>query len=190
MAASLNLKLVDSATDIIWDLPETAKVTETDDLEIACVGGGMASGKPSLLIRGNMEDGTVVLLRTSLLNLVVATSAFMARFGDPRRQPDPGNPLAVIQQMHEQQHKSMSKEAAVLFVEQFTIAWRMSEPTSGKLSDLAGFILERACPDCVAQVLNAFGQAAEGPPEDLMPKLIGVIKDATPDNWNKPSDAN
>ena len=56
----------------------------TQDLEVAGIPGGMASGKPSVMLRLNLPNGTTVLGETSLALFLTAADALRARFGDPR----------------------------------------------------------------------------------------------------------
>lgn len=45
---------------------------------------GMQSGKPSVSLRIDLPDGSVVLAETSLVIFLSAADALRARYGDPR----------------------------------------------------------------------------------------------------------
>lgn len=49
---------------------------------VAALPGGMQSGRPSVTIRAELDDGTIVLLETSMALFNAATRAFVGRFGD------------------------------------------------------------------------------------------------------------
>ena len=53
-------------------------------IRIACLEAGMQSGKPSVVIATEQEDGSFVLAESSLALFLTAADAFKARFGDPR----------------------------------------------------------------------------------------------------------
>lgn len=55
-----------------------------DGIEIAALPAGMSGGSPSLMIRINLPDGSVVMAETSLKLFLTAGDAFKARHGDPR----------------------------------------------------------------------------------------------------------
>jgi hypothetical protein len=69
-----------------WARPhqESPRLQRTEDIEIACLVRGMQSGSPSVALRVNCPDGSVVLAETSLALLLTAADAFKARYGDPR----------------------------------------------------------------------------------------------------------
>ena len=46
--------------------------------------GGMASGKPSVAFRIDLDDGSSVIAETSLALFLTAADAMKARYGDPR----------------------------------------------------------------------------------------------------------
>lgn len=60
-------------------------VVKSDDIEMAALARGMTSGRPSVTIRVNLPDGTVVIAQTSLQLLMTAVDAFRAAHGDPRQ---------------------------------------------------------------------------------------------------------
>ena len=60
-------------------LQKRGAVLHSDDLAIAYLPGGMASGAPSLTLRVNLPDGRVVLAQTSLALFEGALRAFKAR---------------------------------------------------------------------------------------------------------------
>lgn len=49
---------------------------------VAALQGGMQSGLPSVSIRAELDDGTIVILETSMRLFYAATRAFVGRFGD------------------------------------------------------------------------------------------------------------
>jgi hypothetical protein len=61
------------------------KVLRSESIELAVLSGGMASGKPSVAIRINLDDDSVVIAETSLILFLSAADAFKAKYGDPRR---------------------------------------------------------------------------------------------------------
>ena len=52
-------------------------------IEIVALEGGMHSGQPSLTIRLDLPDGTIVTAETSLAVFQTANAALRGRFGDP-----------------------------------------------------------------------------------------------------------
>jgi hypothetical protein len=44
----------------------------------------MVSGKPSIAIRLDLDDGSSVVAETSLALFLMAADAFKAKYGDPR----------------------------------------------------------------------------------------------------------
>ncbi len=65
--------------DNAWpDLKERG-FESSEDLEVALLPGGMASGKPSVVMRINLPDGRVVIAQTSLDLWRTATRAFDGR---------------------------------------------------------------------------------------------------------------
>ena len=62
------------------------KVLRSESIEMAVLKGGMASGKPSVAIRIDLDDDSVVFAETSLALFLSAADAFKAKYGDPRRQ--------------------------------------------------------------------------------------------------------
>lgn len=59
------------------------KIHRADIDSMTCLQGGMASGKPSVAVLVQLDDGSVVFAETSLALLVSAARAFVARHGDP-----------------------------------------------------------------------------------------------------------
>jgi len=55
---------------------------------VAALEGGMTTGRPSVSLRVETDDGRVVLAETSLRLLSAAVRAFTARYGDPHAGPD------------------------------------------------------------------------------------------------------
>jgi hypothetical protein len=51
---------------------------------IAALPKGTESGKPTVTVRVELSDGTVILAETTLTLLLSAADAFKARHGDPR----------------------------------------------------------------------------------------------------------
>lgn len=72
--------------DNAWSDLERKSIIHLQDVvwKMAALPGGMSSGKPSVALRLDLPDGQVVVAETSLLALVTAVSAFVARHGDPR----------------------------------------------------------------------------------------------------------
>jgi hypothetical protein len=50
---------------------------------IAALEAGMVTGRPSVMLRVETDDGRVILAETSLRLLSAAVRAFVARYGDP-----------------------------------------------------------------------------------------------------------
>lgn len=51
-------------------------------MHLTVLPGGMASGKPSVMLLINLPDGRVVLAETSLALLQMAVRAFTAKYGE------------------------------------------------------------------------------------------------------------
>jgi hypothetical protein len=56
----------------------------TRAISVAGLDHGMSSGKPSVAIRIDLNDGTSVLAETSLALFLTAADGLRAKFGDPR----------------------------------------------------------------------------------------------------------
>lgn len=56
-------------------------------IQIAALAGGMSSGKPSVMIRLDLPDGTSVLAEMSLRLFLAAATALAGRYGDPSATP-------------------------------------------------------------------------------------------------------
>jgi len=52
------------------------------DFELAVLPRGTAQGRPSVVLRVNLDDGQVVIVQTSLRLLTQALAAVHARYGD------------------------------------------------------------------------------------------------------------
>ena len=66
--------------DGIWpDLVE--KQVREGEIEVAALQGGLKSGLPSVAIRLDLEDGSVVFAQTSMRLFLAAADAFRARYG-------------------------------------------------------------------------------------------------------------
>jgi hypothetical protein len=50
---------------------------------ISALEAGMDTGRPSVMLRAETDDGKVILAETSLRLLSAAVRAFVARYGDP-----------------------------------------------------------------------------------------------------------
>jgi hypothetical protein len=57
---------------------------EALEFSVALLEKGMASGKPSVMMRVDLPDGKFVIVETSLVLFLTAADAFRARAGDPR----------------------------------------------------------------------------------------------------------
>jgi hypothetical protein len=55
-------------------------------MEITGLDGGMHSGKPSVAVRLDLENGKVLIAETSLALFLTAADALKARYGDPREE--------------------------------------------------------------------------------------------------------
>lgn len=62
--------------------PRVIQVQEP--IEVCALAEGMASGKPSVTVRMNLPDGSVVLGETSLALFLTAADLFKTSHGDPR----------------------------------------------------------------------------------------------------------
>jgi hypothetical protein len=84
---SIALNLVgDGDADGVWpDLADKTVHHVTSPIGIGALRGGMQSGAPSVAMRLELDDGSVVLAETSLVLFLSAADALRARFGDPRR---------------------------------------------------------------------------------------------------------
>ena len=72
---------------IIFDEPawpdlQSKFVLTSEDISIAALESGMASGRPSVAIRVNLSDGSVVIAQTSARLFAAAARAMMARYPD------------------------------------------------------------------------------------------------------------
>ena len=82
---AINLKL---DGDGAW--PELAQaiannlVAKAVSIHIAGLARGMVSGKPSVTIRFDLDDGTFAIAETSLALFLMAADGLKARYGDPR----------------------------------------------------------------------------------------------------------
>lgn len=56
----------------------------TSTIRAVCLPGGMASGKPSVALLVHLEDGSAVIIETSLELLLTTADVFKAKYGDPR----------------------------------------------------------------------------------------------------------
>lgn len=81
---SLTLKL---DGDAAWpDLAGRTNVHHVSSpVEVSALARGMKSGKPSVAIRLELEDGSTVIAETSLALFLTAGDALKAKYGDPRR---------------------------------------------------------------------------------------------------------
>jgi hypothetical protein len=79
---SLHLILEEPSFPDLGEHPERI-IHVTTPLSIAGLAGGMGSGKPSVALRIDLDDGRSVLAETSLALLVTAVRGLVARFGDP-----------------------------------------------------------------------------------------------------------
>lgn len=67
------------------DDPRVIVAMDTDaSLDVTGLQAGMASGKPSVVLRVNLPDGRIILTETSLALFLTAADALKTRFGDPR----------------------------------------------------------------------------------------------------------
>ncbi len=56
----------------------------TEPIGVTGLMGGMESGKPSVALRIDLQDGSSVIAETSLALFLSAADALKARYGDPR----------------------------------------------------------------------------------------------------------
>lgn len=69
--------------DNCWpDLSEMEVVVATAPIRMAALRGGMVSGKPSVTVRVDLPDGSVVLAETTMVLLMGALRLFKAEFGE------------------------------------------------------------------------------------------------------------
>lgn len=81
----LDLRIIldgDGAFEDLSSKRAEGKVRYSNRITVAYLSGGMASGKPSVFIRIDLEDGTVVLGETSFALFQGAAAAGRGRFGD------------------------------------------------------------------------------------------------------------
>lgn len=55
-----------------------------DKMQVTALLGGMSSGAPSVALRIDLEDGSVVIAETSLALFLTAADGLKAKYGDPR----------------------------------------------------------------------------------------------------------
>ncbi len=77
-----NIKLAESGDNAWPDLLEKKIIVYNGALNIAILEGGMASGKPSVSLRFDLEDGTVLVAETSLAMFLNVANMAHARYGD------------------------------------------------------------------------------------------------------------
>lgn len=71
--------------DGAWpDLTEKP-VHYANEFQISALPGGMESGRTSMMLRVDLENGSAVVVETSLRMLETIVSAFRARYGDTQR---------------------------------------------------------------------------------------------------------
>jgi len=71
--------------DRCWpDLSKKEMIIELSTFQIAGLQSGMQSGAPSVSIRIDLDESTVVIAQTSLALLLTACDGLKARYGDPR----------------------------------------------------------------------------------------------------------
>ena len=81
MATTINLNL---DGDGVWPDLADKQLVEAAAIHVAALSGGMASGKPSVTIRMDLPDGSVVIGQTSLALFLAAADALVIKYGDPR----------------------------------------------------------------------------------------------------------
>jgi len=59
---------------------------------VAALKGGMSGGSPSVAVRIELKDGTIVFAETSLKLFLTAADVLKARHGDPRKEESPWPP--------------------------------------------------------------------------------------------------
>lgn len=64
--------------------PGAKVVHTTAPIGVTGLVSGMQSGKPSVALRVDLDDGTAVIAETSLALFLSAADALKARYGDPR----------------------------------------------------------------------------------------------------------
>jgi hypothetical protein len=70
--------------DNCWPDLKAKGFTEGELRGVATLPQGTVSGKPTVTVRVELPDGTVVLAETTLSLFLSAADAFKARHGDPR----------------------------------------------------------------------------------------------------------
>lgn len=78
------LRIITDGEGAFPDLPSKPHA-EAVDLIVAGLARGMESGRPSVMFRLDMPDGSVAIAQTSLVLFLTAADALRARYGDPRR---------------------------------------------------------------------------------------------------------
>ena len=80
------IEMIVSFDEPAWpDIADRAVIHLSNDappIQIAALSAGMKSGAPSIAIRLDLPDGTVVLAETSLRLFQTAAAALHGRFGD------------------------------------------------------------------------------------------------------------
>lgn len=85
---SLELKLDgDGAWPELAEAIQNNLVAKAVRLHVAGLRGGMVSGKPSVTLRLDLDDGTFAIAETSLALFLMTADALKARYGDPRELP-------------------------------------------------------------------------------------------------------
>lgn len=74
----------DGAWPELKDRAERGGILHVSEIRMAARSRAIASGKPSVTFRLDLEDGTVIMAESSLAALLTAMDAIVARHGDPR----------------------------------------------------------------------------------------------------------
>ena len=87
MSAILSVILAEPAwPDLLERTDDVYHLAGGSHIQVTGLEGGMQSGRPSVAIRLDLEDGRVVLAETSLALFLSAADALKARYGDPREE--------------------------------------------------------------------------------------------------------
>jgi hypothetical protein len=82
------MKILMNAEGSLADVPPEKVIHTTEPFTVACLPGGMSSGKESVSFLIPLPDGRVVMAETSLQLFQAAARAFAARYGWRTDDPD------------------------------------------------------------------------------------------------------
>jgi len=80
----VSLKIILDGDGSFPELQQKRIHTTQEEITVTALGGGMASGKPSVALVIPLPDGSVMFAETSLALFLSAAEVLKAKWGDPR----------------------------------------------------------------------------------------------------------